>query len=147
VRRPPDVFVFAVSVILWALLLSAVTAFVPGLPGYGRSDSLIVIPVASVMLSARGATWKRRLLYAGTVLVVFMIFDYLFVTLGAAAYLLRARGFAPAEWAVGAAYVAMSLAFPAGALLVFVGRDPSMLWTKSATIAKKPSAKKKGRKH
>lgn len=141
-RKPPDVAIFVGSVILWSVALAMATYFVPGLPSYGRTDSLIVIPVASVILSARGATWSRRLRYAGLVLAVFLTFDYLFVSLGAASYLLGAGGFGPAAWALGVVYVAMSLAFPAGTLLVFVGRDPSMLWTEPATKTPKPAGKK-----
>jgi hypothetical protein len=129
-RKPPDVAIFLSLVLLWSLVLSVLASRMPGIPNFSRTNSLIAIPVASVILSARGARWWDKLKYACVVLGVFVAFDYAFVTSGAGAIIVRGEGLTPGVLALGVLYVAMGLAFPVGVLIVFAGRDPSKLWEK-----------------
>ena len=57
-RRLPDVPVFVAKVIAYSVALTALVWMVPGLKGvfYPR-NSLIVVPVVSVILSARAVPW------------------------------------------------------------------------------------------
>ncbi len=58
-----DVAIFVGWVFAYSLLLSAVVTWLPRVGGYAPTDSLIVIAVVSVMLGARGVSWRRKLGY------------------------------------------------------------------------------------
>lgn len=145
-REHRDVALFAGSVLLYAILLSAIAW---GLPRthYNPSDALIAIPVASVILSARGASWRRRLLYAGLVIGIFVIVDSAFLVSGLmhSAFEGLAR-LEPVVSVTAVAYMFFVQGFPLLILVLFVGRDPSVLWTKpSGTQQRAGRAKRKKR--
>jgi len=134
-QRPRDLTIFVVSVLIYSLVLSAGLAVLPNLPGYSKTSPFIAIAIASVMLGARGVSWRRRLAYAGVVLGVFISFNLAFTAVGAWRYLKDAPISSPLVWVLGIGYVVMGLAFPLAALLLFVGRDPSVLWVKRTPTA------------
>lgn len=141
-RRPPDVSVFVGSVIAYSVLLSAVVWSLPGLRGvFYPHNSLIVIPVVSVILSARGVPWRRRLSYAGAILGTFLVIDYLFTSSGLAAYAWQFLGVGLVATALGVFYMVFAQAFPLGVLLLFAGRDPSILWVRPPSQKSRASSK------
>ncbi len=128
-RSRHDTMAFVASVALVSVALSAVVWALPRTL-YNPADLLIVIPVVSIILSARGASWRRKLLYGGLAVGVFLLVDFVFLTTGAMHFafsgLSRMR-LLPALLAI--AYMCFAQGFPFVVLLLFVGRNPSMLWT------------------
>jgi hypothetical protein len=129
-QQKRDVVIFMASVLLFSLLLSAVAWMLPKI-NYNPSDTLIVIAVASVILSARGASWRRRLLYSGLVLGVFVLVDFVFLSSGLMRYaFVGLEALDPVPSVLAVAYMFFAQGFPFVVLLLFAGRNPSMLWTK-----------------
>ena len=128
-RRLPSVLIFIVSVLAYSILLSALIWMLPK-GRFNPSNSFIVLPAVSVMLSARGVAWRRRLAYAAATLGTFLVVDFLFASSGLAASVWPVFGVELGASALGVVYMAFSMAFPLAALFVFVGRDPSVLWSK-----------------
>ena len=125
-----DLLVFLISVLFYSVVLSAIAWTLPKI-NWNPADALIVIPSAAVILSARGATWRRRLLCAGLVLGVFLLADFVFLASGLMHYAfagLSELDVVPSVLAV--VYMFFAQAFPFVVLLLFVGRNPAMLWTR-----------------
>jgi hypothetical protein len=134
-----DVAIFAGSVLAYSVLFSAIVWTLPRTHGFNPHDALITIPVVSVILSARGASWRRRLTYAGLDVVIFVLADYAFLASGLMAYSfagLRTFQLVPSIMAV--AYMFFAQVLPFFVLLLFIGRDPSILWVKAASQKAKP---------
>ena len=89
----------------------------------------------AVMLAAQGFSWRRRLLFAGgTAALSLLLYEVVAHSfLGRAASALTALDIAvPTNWQI-AAFVAVQVLFlgvPLAALALFVGRQPSRLWSK-----------------
>ncbi|MDR3686257.1 MAG: hypothetical protein P4L93_04785 [Coriobacteriia bacterium] len=129
-RPNRDIAVLAVSVVLFATVLSVVAWVLPKV-NYNPEDALIVIPVASVILSARGASWRRRLLYAGLVIGVFLLVDFAFLASGLMQYSFAGLSqLDPLPSVLAVVYLFFAQGFPFVVLILFAGRNPSMLWTK-----------------
>jgi hypothetical protein len=129
---PPkrDLLVFLVWVFFYSVVLSAIAWMLPKI-NWNPADALIVIPVVAVILSARGATWRRRLLCAGLVLGVFLLVDFVFLASGLMHWAfagLSELELVPSVLAV--VYMFFAQAFPFVVLLMFAGRNPAMLWTR-----------------
>lgn len=92
-------------------------------------NALFAVAVASVILAARGAEWKRKLPYAAIALGGLVASEQLTVVLGLGEYM-GGFGVEAAATALGVAYIAFTLTFPLAVLLLFVGRDPSVLWSR-----------------
>jgi hypothetical protein len=133
-RRLPDVLIFFGSVIVYSVLLAALIWMLPK-GRFNPSNSFIVLPAVSVMLSARGVAWRRRLAYAAATLGTFLVVDFLFASSGLAASVWPVFGVELGASAIGVVYMAFSMAFPLAALFVFVGSDPSVLWVKVRSTA------------
>jgi hypothetical protein len=128
-RRLPDILIFVGSVIVYSVLLAALIWMLPK-GRFNPSNSFIVLPAVSVMLSARGIAWRRRLGYAAATLGTFLVVDFLFASSGLAASVWPVFGVELGASVTGVVYMAFSMAFPLAALFVFVGSDPSVLWVK-----------------
>jgi hypothetical protein len=133
-RRLSDVLIFFGSVIVYSVLLAALIWMLPK-GRFNPSNSFIVLPAVSVMLSARGVAWRRRLAYAAATLGTFLVVDFLFASSGLAASVWPVFGVELGASAIGVVYMAFSMAFPLAALFVFVGSDPSVLWVKVRSTA------------
>jgi len=150
-RRLPDVPVFVCLVVAYSLALTAMVWFVPGLRGvfYPR-NSLIVVPVVSVILSARAVSWRRRLIFDGVILGTFVIIDLVFTSTGLAAFAWASLATGFAATALGVAYMVFAQAFPLVVLLVFVRDEPSILWRRppqkkwAKKAPSKPSGSRRG---
>jgi hypothetical protein len=97
-------------------------------------NSLVAAGVASVILCARGFGWGRKIAFAAIVLLGFGAFqrwyDLLGITVGG--------GFVTelTPTVLGMVYIVFMMAFPLVVLVIFVGRDPSALWTPARTESK-----------
>jgi hypothetical protein len=130
-RRLPDVPVFIGKVVAYSVALTALVWMVPSLRGvfYPR-NSLIVVPVVSVILSARAVSWQRKLVFVGVILGTFVAIDFVFTATGLAAFAWASLATGFAATALGVAYMVFAQAFPLVMLLVFVGDDASILWAR-----------------
>jgi hypothetical protein len=131
-RRRSEVLIFIASAIAYSVLLSALIWMLPK-GRFNPSNSFIVVPAVSVMLSARAVPWRRRLGYASATLGTFLVVDFIFASSGLAARVWPALGVELGASAMAVVYMAFSMGFPLGALLFFVGRDPSILWSGPAS--------------
>jgi hypothetical protein len=142
--------VFLGLTLVYSVALSAVLWSLPRV-SYNPSDALIVIPATSAILAARGATWRRRLVFAGIAMGGFLLADYVFLRSG----LMHSsfEGLSQGDpWGsvVAVAYLAFAQGLPFVVMLLFVGRDPSVLWAKreaasaksAMTTHKKPAGRK-----
>lgn len=110
---------------LWVAATSSVLA---------TGSGLTVVPVAGVILAARGVAWRRRLAFAGGLLGSFLLADAFLEWAGFKAFALSAPTIEPV---IGTAlYMDLALAMPLAVLFVFVGRTPSVLWTPPPAEAK-----------
>jgi len=126
-RKLPEILIFLGSVFVYSVLLAALIWMLPK-GRFNPSNSFIVLPAVSVMLSARGVAWRRRLAYAGATLGTFLVVDFLFASSGLAASVWPVFGVELAASALGVVYMVFSMGLPLGALLFFVGREPAILW-------------------
>ena len=98
-------------------------------------DSLILVPVLSVMVAALGVGWRRKLLYIAITLVGFVTVDLLTLKLGVAKLAVDPRAYgvdAPRTILLALAEVFV-VAYPIVLLIVFVGSKPGVLWTKATS--------------
>jgi hypothetical protein len=129
-RPTRDVSIFVGSAIAYSIGLSLLAWSLPRLFGYKPSDSLIVISVASAILAARGAPYRRKLLYAGVVLGGFVLVDFALTASGFLGWVAGGYGVGVVRTAIGVLYDVFAYGFPLVVLVVFVGRDVSVLWVK-----------------
>jgi len=94
--------------------------------------SMLAVPVASSMLAARGFSWKRKLVYAGATFGLYLLGNGVANATGlidlATERLSSNPSFPPVQVVL---YMAYLTTFPFAMLVLFVGRTPSLLWSKS----------------
>jgi len=94
--------------------------------------SMLAVPVISAMLAAQGFTWKRKLIYAAATLALYLLGSAIANATGLIALAtdqLNSGTSFPSPWVL--VYMAYLTAFPFVMLVLFVGRNPSLLWSKS----------------
>jgi len=93
--------------------------------------SMLGVPVISAMLASQGFTWKRKLVYAAATLALYLlgtaIADATGLIAAATEYVNAGTSF-PSLWVL--LYMAYLTAFPFVMLVLFAGRNPSLLWSK-----------------
>lgn len=121
--RPPgrDIAIFAASVVACSLVLSFLAQ---GLV----INALFAVAPISVILSARGFSWERRLAFTAVTLGGFVVLERTFESIGFPE-LVQESSVHPMYTVLGAAYVIALLAYPTLLLLLFIGGNPSALWT------------------
>jgi len=96
--------------------------------------SMLAVPVMSAMLAAQGFTWKRKLIYAAATLALYLLGSVLAEATGLIALAteqINAGTSFPSPWVL--LYMAYLTAFPFVMLVLFVGRNPSLLWSKTGS--------------
>jgi hypothetical protein len=129
----PRVRFAALSVLYSAVIYAGVRLLAPDSAALWAMGA--ATPVIAVMLASQGHPWRRKLLFSGGTaalsILLFAVVGNSF--LGAAADAATSSGaFAPTDWQL-AAFVAVQVLFlgvPLAALALFVGRRPSLLWSK-----------------
>jgi hypothetical protein len=126
--RPRDFAFFAASVLVFAVALSAIAWTLPR-DYYNPSDALAAIASASVILSARGARWPRRLAYAAVALAGYVLVDAAFMLSGMMHWAFAGLSVGDRAGSVAAvAFMFFAQLFPLAILVLFAGRNPSILW-------------------
>jgi hypothetical protein len=97
---------------------------------YSLRRSMVVVPVLSVMLGARGFAWRRKAVYSAIVFGVYVLGGIVADAIGLHAVdsLFGTRGLFVALAAF--LYLAFLWTFPLATLVLFVGRTPAMLWSR-----------------
>ncbi len=93
--------------------------------------SMLAVPVISAMLASQGFSWKRKLTYAAATLGLYVLGSLIAEATGLAAaasqQIINSSSF-PSLWVV--LYMAYLSTFPFVMLVLFVGRNPALLWSK-----------------
>ena len=93
--------------------------------------SMLAVPVISAMLASQGFSWRRKLTYAAATLGLYVLGSLIAEATGLAAaasqQIIDPSSF-PSLWVV--LYMAYLSTFPFAMLVLFVGRTPSLLWSK-----------------
>ena len=101
--------------------------------GYTFDRGLLAVAGTSAIIAARGFPWQRKAVYG-----VLCIGGYLLVGVLGQVTGLHARAAAelgapvamPSVWAL--LYAALLVAYPLAVIVLFVGRNPELLWRRSA---------------
>jgi pheromone shutdown protein TraB len=94
--------------------------------------SMLAVPVISAMLASQGFGWRRKLTYTAATVGLYILGSQLARVTGlvelASKQILHPSSFPSLSVALYAAYLST---FPFAMLLLFVGRNPSLLWRKN----------------
>ena len=92
---------------------------------------MLAVPVMSAMLLSQGFSWKRKLTYAVATLGLYVFGSLIAQATGlvtlASQQILDSSSL-PSLWVV--LYMAYLSTFPFAMLVLFVGRNPALLWSK-----------------
>ncbi len=94
--------------------------------------SMLAVPVISAMLASRGFSWRRKVTYAAATLGLYVAGSLVAQATGlvalASQQVLDSSSFPSLSVVLYMAYLST---FPFAMLLLFVGRNPSLLWSKT----------------
>ena len=132
-RRNRDVITFVV----WFLVLSVTLGWLYWTAGTplqsGALNVMLAIQVVSAMLASRGFSWRRKVVYASVTAGVYLTVGVAYDTLGLGEIALRQVAQNPDSPSIPLLlYLTFLTAFPLAMLVFFVGRTPSLLWSKRA---------------
>jgi hypothetical protein len=131
--REPLVFAATFVVLSAALGWLFWNATIPlgALGEFSISDGMMTAPAVSAMLAARGFSWKRKITYSAVALLVYPLVLILGEVTGfnamVGAEITTGTAF-PSLWAD--LYLAFLATFPLAVLVLFVGRNPALLWSR-----------------
>jgi len=130
-QRNRDVLLFVVSFVLISLLLWLVLTRVQSAAAPFSLHSLVfAVPAVSAMLSARGFGLRHRLAYAFATFGLCLLIDLVSGVSGLSGLAWR-QNEARVPYGLGPLiYFALTWAVPFAMLILFVGRRPSLLWTR-----------------
>lgn len=94
---------------------------------------MLAVPVISAMLASQGFSWKRKLTYAGATLGLYLLGSAVAEATGivalASEQILDASSLPSLPVVLYMAYLST---FPLVMLVLFVGRTPSLLWSRKS---------------
>lgn len=132
-----DKALFVGGSLLASLVLFGALAVLKAENYYTPWDVGFVLGAVAVMIGALGVTWKRKLIAVALTLGGYSVFSLITLLTGS-----PGRGGAGAlVMALGMVYSLVQLVYPLAALALFVGADPSVLWT-PRTSRPQPSGKR-----
>lgn len=130
-----DKALFAVTFVALSGLLGC-AVWVLGGAIAGRENFLqgmVAVPAVSVMLAARGYSWRRKFAYAGITIVFYVLVGVLAQLSGLYAAADSETGSSQAFLSpLTLIYLTFLTTFPLGMLVLFVGRSPHLLWSRKA---------------
>jgi len=140
-----DKAIFAGISIVLSLALFALVSQLKAIQFYTPWDVSAVLAAVAVMVAALGVSWKRKAVAVLATLVGYTAFDLL----GSLVRVALTGGGTPSA-AGGMSLMAFSWLYslipplyPLAALVVFVGRDPSVLWTRHRLPVSKRRVKRR----
>jgi hypothetical protein len=123
---------FALIAVGSSLLLGGLAWMAPSpIRTYTFRDSLILVPVLSVIIAALGVGWRRKARDLTLTVAGFLIFDFstLQLGIGRLASDPRAYGSDAGRTLLLLAAEVFMVVYPIVVLILFVGSRPSVLWT------------------
>jgi hypothetical protein len=127
-----DKALFAAVSVALSFGLFGIAAWLKSAHYYTPLSGGFVLAAIAVMIAARGVSWKRKTLFALSTLGAFTAFDVLTLVTG----LRDTSGSSLAGTPTGSLLSLLGLlgaivplVLPLGMLAIFVGNDPSVLWT------------------
>lgn len=126
--------------VLFAALAVVISVGLFGLAWWGRDFSPVLasymggllIPAAAIMIAAFGFGWRRKAVFLAILIITLPLLDAAASATGLLAYIQRAIDPAtePVAFLASLAYASLVYAFPLAMLILFVGPQPSRLWTR-----------------
>jgi hypothetical protein len=118
---------FATTTCLFALVYAMHSALL-----YTPEFSYYLIPAIALIVSARGTSWRRKAWFVVGLVAAFSLMDLLVGVTGLQRNVSTVTEVtSPADFiapALRLVYAVLPLVLPVAAIVLFVGRDPSMLW-------------------
>lgn len=97
--------------------------------GFTLDSAMLAVPVVSAMLCARGFGWKRKAVYVAVTLGVYLLVGVAAGVTGFHAVAARElNSVGPFPSVPTMLYLAFLTVFPLVMLVLFVGRNPALLW-------------------
>jgi hypothetical protein len=128
-----DRALFAIQTLLWIAVLFALAWLLVGRSSPEPLGQIIGYLVTSgVILAARGAPWKRRIVWAASTVVLGLLYGQLAQVPPLDAYLGGINAISPSDprAPIVGFYALVGLALPVLVLVLFIGRRPSVLWSR-----------------
>jgi hypothetical protein len=133
-----DRLIFGVSSVAVSFALYGAAMFAQTKGYYVPSSVGFAVAALAVIVCALGASWGRKAMFAGGLLAAFIAFDLGTAALGLGGAVSGVGSVPPRVGPAAALFLAaVPLVLPLGALAAFIGRDPSALWTPSASPARR----------
>jgi len=133
-RLRSDVLLFSASFVVISMALGWLFwSVVTPAGAYALETTMLAVPVISAMLASIGFGWRRKLVYAAFTFGLYVFTSLVAEIVGlreTAIQQLAGTGGIPSAGVV--LYVAWLTTFPLAMLVLFVGRTPSLLWSKRA---------------
>lgn len=131
-QRSREPLIFGVTFVALSMLIGWVFWASTGVLGeYDLNRSMLAVPVVSAMIAAIGFAWRRKAVYVSVTLGLYVLARVVAELAGLddlAARELNTFGGFPSL--VTMLYLAFLSTFPLAMLVLFVGRTPSLLWSK-----------------
>lgn len=130
-RPRVDILRFAALFTLYCVVFGWVFLSTRG--GIGRllADSAITVPVISAMLASVGFGWRRKIVYSTLTLWLYLAPAYIADAVGLIGAIRSPDAPITALTSLAAAlYLIWWTAFPLLMLVLFVGRNPTLMWSK-----------------
>ena len=138
-----DKVIFATTALLISVALFALAVWARSLGfAFGLNRASLVIPACAIMAAARGVSWRRRLVFIGVTLVGCLLVELIPALVGLPILVSGSRTVSvdssPLQLTVIEFYLSARVVFPVAAMVVFVGRTPSILWTRTVAGERTP---------
>jgi len=139
-RDRADIIRFAVVFLVLSILLGWLLSSARGSVSYALDMSMTAVAVVSAMLASVGFTWRRKLTYAALTFGLYLL-PAVAADLAGFGALARQQLHANVGFpsAIVVLYSAWMATFPFGMLVLFVGRRPSLLWSRKPEGRVRPS--------
>jgi hypothetical protein len=129
-----------VSFVLFTVLWLANAAHI-----YTPWDVGFVLAAVAVMIAALGVPWRRKVVAVVLTLGGFSVFGLFTLITGSEAVAARGSVIGQMMALLGVVYALVPLVYPLAALAIFMGRDPSVLWTRRSALDAKRQAKRRAK--
>jgi exosortase/archaeosortase family protein len=136
-----SVWFWATVVLLSVIIGVSISILKMGLkPPYDMTGAVWLAPALALILAARDASWRRKLVFVAWGVLGFALFSLLFELTGIEAVVWHrvAAGLTPFI-ALTVLFTAFMIGWPLVMVILFVGRHPERLWNSPSSTADEPA--------